>query len=670
MPQRVILSLAVHNHQPVGNFPHVFESAYQQSYLPMVGALERHPTIRLALHYSGPLLDWLEDAHPEFFPRLRALVARGQVELMTGGYYEPILAIIPERDKHGQITKMTAYLRTRLGARALGFWLAERVWEPHLAKAIAQAGVEYTIVDDAHFLLAGLREDELTGVFITEEEGVSLKVFPSSKRLRYLIPWQSPGDVIAYLRSVEGSRTPILLMGDDGEKFGLWPGTYAHCWEQGWVEAFFRALEGAADWLAVLPPGEVAQHSPARRVYLPTAAYDEMMEWSGGYWRQFLVKYPEINTMHKKMLRVSKKVWAMPAGRRRQQALDELWQGQCNCPYWHGVFGGIYLPHIRRANFAHLIAAEAMADQTLRSPRVLREDLDGDGMEEIELASKAMVLTIDPDDGGSVVEWDWRSRRVNLINVLTRRPEAYHRQLQGAHAQPAVTAEAVETIHTSRVRVKEPGLERLLVYDWYRRVSFLDHVFGEDVTLEDFSRSQYEERGDFVNQPYVAAVVADRPSPVVALTRHGGVSNGERRRSLQIAKQFTLRRRGASLEVHYRLHSGDEDPLTIMFGIETCWGITDPDAALVLDEHPSAARVPRAEDGIRRIEFTDAGWDGAVRLEIPPARVWVMPLQTVSNSEAGFERIFQGVCCVCSWQITLPPRQAYEMTLLASFHTT
>ena len=254
MSGRVILSLAIHNHQPVGNFSQVFEMAFRQAYLPMVEALERHPHIRLAMHYSGPLLDWLEGSQREFVPRVGALVARGQVELLSGGYYEPILAIIPDADKDGQIRMMTDYLKRRFHARATGFWLAERVWEPHLAKPLAAAGVEYLIVDDTHFTAAGVREEQLTGYFVTEEQGATVKVFPSRKRLRYLIPWQSPGDVLAYLRTFlspdHGSRIPdpVLVMGDDGEKFGLWPGTFALCWEQGWVESFFRAIEAAGEW--------------------------------------------------------------------------------------------------------------------------------------------------------------------------------------------------------------------------------------------------------------------------------------------------------------------------------------------------------------------------------------------------------------------------------------
>ncbi len=695
MSPQVILSLALHNHQPVGNFPDVFERAYRQSYLPMVEALERHRAIPMGLHYSGPLLDWLEDAHPEFFPRLQQLVARGQVELLTGGYYEPILAIIPDRDKQGQIRKLTRYLQRRFGAMARGLWLAERIWEPHLAKPIAQSGVEYTIVDDAHFLAVGLRDEELRSYFVTEEEGVPLKVFPSRRRLRYLIPWQPPAEVLAYLRSFQATST-VLLMGDDGEKFGLWPGTFAHCWEQGWVDAFFSALEAEESWLTVVSPGQAAATLPAAgRVYLPTASYDEMAEWAlpperavefaqakerltaahdpaaayfrGGFWRHFLVKYPEINTMHKRMLQIGAKVWALPPGSRKQRALDELWQGQCNCPYWHGVFGGVYLPHIRAANYAHLIAADVLADPATSGVHGAMGDFDSDGLEEGQLVSSSMALTIDPGDGGTVVEWDWRDRHVNLVNVLTRRPEAYHRQLQDSARLERASDGPVETIHSTRVRVKEPGLDRLLLYDWYRRASFIDHVLAPETTVDGFYRCQYGEAGDFVNQAYLPTLRRDRTAVHLSLVRDGHVWMAEERRPVRVEKQYTLFRRASQLEVAYRIRASGGLPLSFMFGVETNWALTDPDAEVTLNDNPGASRQIRAVSDIDRIALGEARWRGLVSVSLSaPATVWQFPLEAVSNSEAGFERTFQGVTVLCQWHLHLEPGDAWAATMIVA----
>jgi 4-alpha-glucanotransferase len=135
------LVLLIHAHQPVGNFDDVMERAYAQSYAPFVEVLARHPGIRVGLHFTGSLLEWIERAHPEYFAELRALVKRGQVEMVGGGFYEPILVAIPPQDRHEQITRLADYIENHFGKRPRGAWIAERVWEPQLPSSLAPFGV-------------------------------------------------------------------------------------------------------------------------------------------------------------------------------------------------------------------------------------------------------------------------------------------------------------------------------------------------------------------------------------------------------------------------------------------------------------------------------------------------------------------------------------------------
>jgi len=707
MAPRIYLALAIHNHQPVGNFDHVFEAAYRQAYQPMLEALERHPGVRLALHYTGCLRDWLLTHHPDFFPRLRALVERGQVEMMTGAYHEPILAVIPDADKQGQIGKLTRAVWEDFGYRATGFWLAERVWEPHLAKPLAQAGIEYTIVDDTHFKYVGVKDEELFGYYVTEEQGFVLKIFGTSKHLRYTIPWAPVEEVIAWLRSQVEERFPpkVAVMGDDGEKFGLWPGTYEHCWQNGWMERFFSALEENADWLQTIPPGEYAARFPSLgRIYLPTASYDEMTEWAlpaplardivhlkhrlqdegrtdvlrfvrGGFWRHFLVKYPEINTMHKKMLRVSEKVHSLGEGRPKEEALNHLWAGQCNCPYWHGVFGGIYLFHIRAATWKHLLTAENLADRAQHGTGPWLQwqilDFDRDASPEILLESDALNLYFDPADGGSLFEWDWRAKSYNLLNTLSRRPEGYHRDLveageKGETVWVGAPEGELETIHTTRVRVKEPDLHLKLFYDWYRRASFIDHVLHPDTSLEDFYRARYGELGDFVNQPYAHQVEEESEGELtLSLWREGHFWQGDRLLPLRVEKRFRLRAGEPRLDVIYIVTNTSEEEIRLRFGVETNWGIVGgngPGARYLVPgggDFPLDSKGEWKKLGELRLVARPLGME--VRMIFHPlATLWRFPIETISNSEAGFERGYQGSCLLAWWEPSLKPGERWE----------
>lgn len=734
--KRIHLALAIHNHQPVGNFDFVFAEAYTRAYLPMLELLERHPSVKLALHYTGPLRDWLAAKRSDLLTRVRALVARGQIEVMTGGYYEPILAAIPDADKRGQIEKLTRAVKSDFGYPARGLWLAERVWEPSLAKPIAEAGVEYTIVDDTHFKYVGIEDKDLLGYYVTEEQGTTLKIFGTSKYLRYTIPWSPVSEVITWLReqaSEHGSR--VAVMGDDGEKFGLWPGTYEHCWgtspsASGWMEEFFHALEENHEWLETITLAEYEQKFPAiGRVYLPTASYDEMTEWAlparlssdltrlkhrlaedkrddilrfvkGAFWRNFLVKYPEVNGLHKKMLRVSDKAHGnrgveAPGGESRiaqslvSNSLDHLYAGQCNCPYWHGVFGGIYLPHIRTANYEHLIAAENLIDESAHGKRAWLDweldDFDKDDVDELLVSGSAMNLYFNLARGGALFEWDWRAKHFNLLNTLSRREEGYHRDLveaaeQGTVELPGQAQSKVETIHSSVVRAKEPGLEKHLNYDWYRRVGLIDHFLRADTTIEDFGHAHYGEDGDFVDQSYNAKVESKKAKGenqelVVELSREGHVWQKEMFAPIRVEKQLAIRENNYHLPITYILTNTGDQPIAARFGVELCFGLL---AGHSNDAYYRAHEITaenRFLDSLGEVETQEIalvneflGIEIGLRLNAP-ARVWRMPIETVSLSEAGFERVYQGSCIMPLWDVKLKPREkwqaSFEFELLA-----
>jgi alpha-amylase/alpha-mannosidase (GH57 family) len=476
------LVLLVHAHQPVGNFDDVMERTYERSYLPFLESLARHPRIRMGLHYSGSLLEWMAEKHPEYLLQIGTLVTRGQVEIVGGGFYEPILITIPLEDQIEQIRRLSEFIEQHFGKRPTGAWLAERVWEPQLPVALAEAGMEYTLVDDSHFLTAGREMPDLFGYYVTEDRGSTVKIFPGLQELRYLLPFGSVDDAIGFLRrSAHDHPGGMATMGDDMEKFGGWPHTWEHCFRDGWLENFFKAIEANHDWLELIPPFEaLATYEPLGRVDLPTASYTEMMEWvlptpvrkkfhglleefkdrpdvrrflRGGFWRGFFSKYAESNLLHKKMLRVSSKL-RQSGGKsprknakgaaRRKKAVTHLLRSQANDAYWHGIFGGLYAPHLRTELWRELVRAETIADELQLGAKqyqsMTRLDFDADGREEIEIVSPQFAALVKPSGGGTIEVLDFRPSAVTLINSLERRVEAYHSRLQQATQSTDVVA--------------------------------------------------------------------------------------------------------------------------------------------------------------------------------------------------------------------------------------
>jgi len=712
----VHLVLGVHNHQPIGNFDHVFEQGYERAYRPFLDVLERHPAIRFAVHNTGCLLDWIADRHPDYLDHLRGLVGRGQAEILGGAYYEPILPVIPDHDKIGQITLMNEKIEQMFGVRPRGMWLAERVWEPQLPRFMREAGIEFTALDDSHFKCAGLNEIQTLGYYLTEEVGHAVAVFPINERLRYTIPFRDPAETVDYLRSVateDGKR--LVVMTDDGEKFGIWPETHRHCYEDRWLERFFAAIEENTSWIHLMTFGEALDAlKPLGRIYLPTASYREMMEWAlpadaieryedfvhslesrpdfanekvfvrGGFWRNFLAKYDEGNHMHKRMLRVSEKIESalqrkgsigilpvkkgaktkgsagiLPA-EKLHQARRMLWRGQCNCAYWHGIFGGLYLTHLRSAVYRCLIEADALANEATHGTKTWFEvdetDLDRDGHNELIIETPAHILVLKPSAGGSLVEHDHVATRFNLIDVLGRRKEGYHRQvveLARRKAQAEGVA-ATASIH-DRVAAKESGLERLLNYDWHRRASFLDHFIAAETTLEEFSESRQREEGDFVNQPYTTAVGAPHAAPEpsdgvrVTLERHGALYRPDGVFPMCVSKTLAIANNQAAIDANYRITNESGRPVQTRFGIEFCVNFlagNAPDRYYKINgSKPIPANLASggAHESVRCFAMVDEWLKLEARVTPgEPMSLWRFPIETVSLSEAGFERVYQG----------------------------
>ncbi len=718
---KVQFIFAIHNHQPVGNFEFVAEEAYLKAYLPFINVLKRHPGIRITLHYTGILYRFFEEKHPEFLDDLKELVCDGRAEILSGGFYEPILAVLPDEDKTGQIRTLSDYIRKKLGFDSKGMWLAERVWEPHLARYIAEAGIDHVVVDDYHFKMAGLRDPDLDGYYLTEELGGLVRIFPGSERLRYLIPFHRPEETIEFLstfRSTERNR--LAVMADDGEKFGVWPETFHTVYEEGWLERFFTLLEKNSEWLETTTFSDYLRKEPARgRVYLPTASYMEMGEWTlptstmaeyedalntiknladgakirpfvkGGIWRNFLAKYPESDHMHKRMLAVSRKVRnvleapgsAAKLNRESAQMIDHLYQCQCNDAYWHGVFGGLYLPHLRSAVYEHLIQAEHLADRALKSLgpvlrgkntekkmgasswlEIERGDLDRDGSEEFMINSDLLNVFVDPTEGGRISELDWKPRSFNVMNGLTRRREGYHDKI--ARACTATAGEA-KTIH-DRLIVKEEGLQHHLVYDWYRRASLLDHFFSSGVDLAGFMRSEYYEAGDFVLGTYRAAAKKQKDTAELALEREG-TAEGLRAR---IRKTLTVRCADPSLRVRYEITNEDGSELNTTFGSEFNFSLLAGNAHDRFYEVPGPVLDKRnlastgETNNVGEVRLVDEWLKLTITLAFSqPAILWRAPVETVSQSEAGFERVYQSSMVMPLWRISLAPGAVWETTV-------
>jgi 4-alpha-glucanotransferase len=623
----------VHFHQPVGNFDHVFEQHVREVYRPFLERLRDRRFLPIVLHISGPLIEWLEAHDPAYLDWLGELAADGSVEILLSGFYEPVLAALPRADRIEQIAWMREAVGRRFGVQPAGLWLTERVWEPELAADLATAGVRYVLVDDRHFLVSGFERSALHAPFWTESDGQRLALFPIDERLRYLVPFQPPEATAAYLHELSAAGRRLAVLVDDGEKFGGWPGTKEWVYERGWLSRFLdtmaavlatgavqlSTLEAALD---AVPSGGIA--------YLPTASYREMEGWAlppgaagrlarlehdlgadrlagpdsalirGAHWRNFLVKYPEANRLHKKMQALSSLCRARgdpPLARRA------IGRAQCNDAYWHGVFGGLYLPHLRAALWRNL----AVAERELRVGERLEVqtgDLNGDGFEELWVHSARFSALVSPRRGGAIEEYTLFDREINYADVLTRRREAYHESAVAGDGDASVPEPgAAPSIHDIEKGVR---LARLPPMDRDDRALVLERVLPGTLAADAYQRAEYQPMLSWAGVPFAAAVEQTGNAVEIVLRTADPVPLEKRLR-------FT---EGGVITVTYRW-----DVRTVLSG-----GVFAPEVSLA---HPLRLRHPGSDD------------------------VWEFPIATVAKSERGLEETIQGRSITPRWSAGL-----------------
>lgn len=712
MPNRIRFILALHNHQPIGNFDDVFQHAFEDSYRTFLDVFDRYPSLKISLHVSGSLLEWLIAHQPEYVDRLASAVEQGRIEIMGGAYFEPILALIPSWDRVGQIRSYTRLLQNRLGATVRGFWTPERVWEQSFTRDLVDAGIEYTILDDFHFKAAGLNESQLAGHLLTEDEGRVLSVFPGSERLRYLIPFADPQQTIDYLAKIADEQNDaVVVFGDDGEKFGTWPETKKHVYDNGWLYRFFDALTQNQSWLQTTTLAEAFDSvAPIGKVFLPDCSYREMTEWSlpaerlveferissemqsdprweslrplirGGTWRNFRVKYPESDEMYCRMLTVSRRLQETLAAAAAgdainndlvEQARAELYRGQCNCGYWHGAFGGIYLPHLRNAVYQHLIAADNLLDRAVGRPdtwiEAAADDFNFDARQEVRLTNDRLIAFVAPSRGGQMTELDVRRVPHNLLATLTRRPEAYHQKVQaGGHHNN----EDVASIH-DRVVFKQPDLDQRLQYDDHARKSLVDLFYDNDATLEAVAAGTAKQIGDFVAGPYEARIRRNPDRIQVQMLRDGNV-NGT---PIRITKGLTLDAGSSTLQVAYLLENLPQNH-PFHFAVEFNFSGMPSNAygrnfidinGNILDQLGARLNLVNTFG----LSLTDEWLGLEVGLKMSrPTGFWTFPIETVSQSEGGFEAVHQSVVVMPHWLVEADKDGRWSVTMQMSLDTT
>jgi len=271
-------------------------------------------------------------------------------------------------------------------------------------------------------------------------------------------------------------------------------------------------------------------------------------------------------------------------------------------------------------------------------------------------------------------ELDVRAAEHNLLATLARRPEAYHQKVRAGENQ---SGDACASIH-ERVVFKQKGLDQRLQYDDQLRKSLLDRFFDADATLESVAAGQAAQHGDFLGAPYTARLRRNPDRVQVVLFREGKVGD----LPVKLTKAVTLSAGSGTLEVAYQLEglpkpSPDSpgEPL-VHLAVEMNFAGMPAGADDRYFHDPAGRRLGQLGTRLDLPEAAGLGlvdeWLGIAVLMTAsrPTGIWTFPVESVSQSESGFELVHQSVVVMPHWHVTPEADGTWRVAMKWAINTT
>jgi hypothetical protein len=388
---------------------------YASRLKPFIQTLNQFPKIPAALHYSGTLLTWLEANHPELFNILEGLIARKQVEILGGGFYEPMMPLLPHTDKIGQIELLTAYLRKKFGKRPQGCWIPREAWEQHLVGVLDVCGMNYTFLGERHFIEAGFSGAGPCAPCISENQGKIAVVFPLSEKLREAFAVQEAGQALEQFARGLSSQNALVTVFPE-QLFSEKSGESAEA-------SYNRFFEGLSRVSL-----SVEFTTPAR--HYKTLGQLHKAYFPGDTGRNFLIDYPEANDLYAKMMFTHALINQLRGDKaRKQNAREELWKSQgytlfaprtgSAAPSPAGNSADIHRASLRKAVYKALLGAEKICrNQGKFTPSLLAFDFDFDGSPEYLFQDRNINCYV-TSAGASVFELDYLPKTWNYLDTFS-----------------------------------------------------------------------------------------------------------------------------------------------------------------------------------------------------------------------------------------------------------
>lgn len=378
------------------------EERYLKIYKPFLRKLYEYPEIKAVLHISGELLEWFDEKHPEVIMLIDELVRkRKQVEVLGGGYYEPIFPMLSPQDRSGQLEALTTFLRKKFSKRPRGCWIGH-IWDNTLITPITNSGMDYLFLETS-----SINVKENFTPFITEDAGKLIRIFPVNSALiseKITLDTENVENFLSFFKEEITSPEKIISLFFTDKIVEMLPDQ--------WIDKFFAAISADRSIKIINPATYLKNNPKLKKIYIQNSSY----------YKDIFADNYDINLLYARMIYVQTLVNQMKGDKyKKRSAMESLWAGQNHAAYIGKTYNSFSVSEKKRyriTTYKNLIEAEVSTRQKgVFIPSLFKNDFDMDGLDEYLYQGESYNASIH-QEGGSVFEIDYLKERWNYNDTI------------------------------------------------------------------------------------------------------------------------------------------------------------------------------------------------------------------------------------------------------------
>jgi hypothetical protein len=351
----------------------------------IIALLSGRPTLRLSVFWTGQMLKALNKEHQAEREKLKEFVNNKQLEFLGGAYNDAMLPLFPKDLQFLQLQKHKEVLDSLM--EPTGYFCRAHAWEIDLIETLEKCGFEYTVMPDISIQEALGRKASVAGWFAAEYGGSFMRILTYSQNLSSIFQNHQRAEIISSLKSFHDSGyINCILLNVDLDTTIL---------NSEWLQAMDTANAEGIDIEHELLCSATQKQKAAGRVNL--VSYSSFAPSC----RDILLRMPEINFLHKRILNVYFKARALSDLEVQQNVFESLLKAMPQS-YFKNTADGMSQNLVRfRANRTVMKAEKILRDSEAQTgTRFATHSFFLDGNQQLLFSNPHLECLIEPILGG------------------------------------------------------------------------------------------------------------------------------------------------------------------------------------------------------------------------------------------------------------------------------